>query len=718
MDAERKLKINELIDKLSLSLVGLLLLFFPLVFSTQTTDVFTLPKQALVGGVSLLALLLFGIKGLLNNKVVIRRTPFDLPVILFTVSVLLSSVFAVNRIDSFIAFVPLLFVIFAYFMVVNTAKTKNSVLVLLSALIAGALLTSVLTILSFVKIYPLPFAPTHLQTFTTLGALLDQGLYLAFVLPLAAYLAYPFILAYRLKHKEQNEVETANRTDLAKLAGFGLSTLVILAGLLVTIYELIVLQKPVILPIEIGFQTAFAAISQDSGRIAQGFLFGAGYGNYGVVFSRFKQATINLDPNLWSLTFFRSSTFILEILATTGILGLVSFLFLIYKAVKERPLFIPLVLVFAATFVLPFSFTNQALLFFLLGLFASVQGLNEKQNRFFDVELQLVALKKGIISLLPTDEEGKTKQDEASRLLPVVIFVIIVIAVLGFGYLSGSYLISNLDFQKSLVAASQNNGSQTYTDQKNAIQEFGSSDAYYRIFSQTNLSLANSLASSVPSGSTPSAQTTQTVYTLIQQSINSARQATTISPQTAVDWQNLSTIYRSLIGFGQNADSFAILAAQQAITLDPNNPQEYINLGGIYYQLNQWTKAQDQFQLAINLKPDYANAYYNLGHTLIQEGDLKGALTQLQTVKTLVANDPTNLSKINQEIASLQAQINQQANPSVANPSAVQQRTQLNVSSPSATLPVLEKPIKIPAPQISPTPVPSSTATPKPTATP
>ena len=319
---------------------------------------------------------------------------------------------------------------------------------------------------------------------------------------------------------------------------------------------------------------------------------------------------------------------------------------------------------------------------------------------------------------MPTDEEGKTKQDEASRLLPVVIFVIIVIAVLGFGYLSGSYLISNLDFQKSLVAASQNNGSQTYTDQKNAIQEFGSSDAYYRIFSQTNLSLANSLASSVPSGSTPSAQTTQTVYTLIQQSINSARQATTISPQTAVDWQNLSTIYRSLIGFGQNADSFAILAAQQAITLDPNNPQEYINLGGIYYQLNQWTKAQDQFQLAINLKPDYANAYYNLGHTLIQEGDLKGALTQLQTVKTLVANDPTNLSKINQEIASLQAQINQQANPSAANPSATQQQTQLNVSSPSATLPVLEKPIKIPAPQISPTPVPSSTATPKPTATP
>jgi len=715
MIAENKIKINELIDKASLVLIGLLLLFFPLIFTSQTTDVFTLPKQAFLGATALAVLLLFGLKSLLNNKVVIRKNPFDLPVFLFTLAVLLSSVFAVNKADSFITFVPFLFAIFAYFVIVNTAKTKTGVLFLLSALIFGALINSVLSILSFLKIYVLPVTATHVQTFTTLGSLIDQALYLAFILPLAAYLAYPFIVAYKNKHKESNEIETASKSDFAKLAGFGLSTIIILVGLLVTIYELIYLQKPLLLPLETGFQTAFAAISQDTGRVIQGFLFGSGVGNYGVVFSRFKQVAFNTDSALWSFTFFRSSTYILELLATTGILGLLSFLFLIYKIVKERPVFVPLILIIAAGFVLPFSFVTQALFFLLLALFVAIQGLEtHQQHRFFDVELQLVALKKGIISLLPTEEESKVKQDGLSRLLPGFIFVLVAAFVLGLGFLSARYMLSNIKFQNSIVAASQNNGQLTYSFQKDAIALFSFNEAYYRIFAQTNLSLANSLATSIQGQKTPSTTTTQTVYTLIQQSINAARQATTLAPQSAQDWLNLSSVYRSLIGFGQNADSFAILSAQQAVTLDPNNPQGYINLGGIYYQLSQWDKAEQQFQQAVTLKQDFPNAYYNLGHTLMQKGDLKGALAQFETVKTLVANDPANTAKINGEIADLQAKIGTEAQNT--NPANTPTQNPLNINIPSPTLPPQNPPVKIPGPQVSASPTPTPTV--KPTATP
>lgn len=719
MFTENKVRINELIDKASLALIGLLLLFFPLVFTFETTDIFTLPKQAFLGAAAFVVLLLFGLKSLLNNKVVIRRNPFDLPVFLFTIAVLLSSIFAINKADSFITFVPFLFAVFAYFVIVNTAKTKTGVLFLLSALILGSLITSVLALLAFLKIYPLPLAQTQAQTFTTLGSLLDQALYLAFVLPLAAYLAYPFLAAYKSRHKESNEPEIVSPAsngagaDILKLAGFGISTIIILIGLLVTLYELIYLQRPILLPLETGFQTAFAAISQDTGRVIQGFLFGSGFGNYGVVFSKFKQAAFNLDPNLWSLTFSRSSSFILELLATTGILGLLSFIFLIYKIVKERPVFVPLILIIAAGFILPFSFVTQALFFLILGLFAAVQGVEEhQQHRFFDVELQLVALKKGIISLLPTEEETKTRQDALSRLLPGFIFVIITAFVLGLGFVSARYVLSNIKFQNSLIAASQNNGSLTYTYQKDAIQLFGFSEAYYRLFAQTNLSLANSLASSISTKSTPSAETTQTVYTLIQQAINSGRTATTISPQSAAGWQNLSSIYRSLIGFGQNADSFAILSAQQAVTLDPNNPQEYINLGGIYYQLGTFDKAEQQFQLAVNLKPDFPNAYYNLGYTLMQKGDLKGALAQFETVKTLVANDPANTAKITGEIKDLQAKIEAEAQGTSPTENTVNTQTPLNVGNPSPTLPPQNPPVKIPAPQVSPTTSPTPTPTP------
>ena len=138
---------------------------------------------------------------------------------------------------------------------------------------------------------------------------------------------------------------------------------------------------------------------------------------------------------------------------------------------------------------------------------------------------------------------------------------------------------------------------------------------------------------------------------------DSAALATTVSPQTAIDWQNLSSVYRSLIGFGQNADQFALATAQQALVLDPNNPQEYINYGGIFYQLQQWDNAIRQFQIAASLKPDFANAYYNLGHALEMKGDLQGALAQYQAVRNLVGTDKTSLAQIDNEIKAVQDKI-------------------------------------------------------------
>lgn len=69
----------------------------------------------------------------------------------------------------------------------------------------------------------------------------------------------------------------------------------------------------------------------------------------------------------------------------------------------------------------------------------------------------------------------------------------------------------------------------------------------------------------------------------------------------------------------KDAERFAILTNQQAISIDPNNPQQYLNLGSIYYQLGQWDNAVHQFQIAITLKNDLSNAYYNLGHALEQK---------------------------------------------------------------------------------------------------
>lgn len=699
-----KEQIIEYLEKASVIILSLLFVLFPLLFTNITTDLFLLPKQALLIFAVGALMLLYGAKTFISEKVRIKRTPFDMPIILFLVAVLLSAIFSVARYDSIANFIPLLFAGISFFAISYNIRNERSLFVLVASLLVGGALTSVVSILSFFKIYIFTFDFAKFQTFSTIGSTLDQAIYIALLIPLAIYFLYPYA-------KKGKSVFKIRGENLVKVLTLSVSTLLILAGTLVSTYILINLQKPVLLPINTGFQTAFAAISQDAVRVVQGFLFGSGYGEFSIAFMRFKQAAFNANPDIWNLTFFRSSSYALEIVTTTGLLGTLAFLLLILRLIKERPLFIPLILFAAAAFVLPFGFYHVVLFFFMLGIYSGARSLSNNA-RFFEVDLQLTASKRGFFVISMNDS---SKQEKYSRSLSTIVLSLIVAFCLVFGYLAYDYASGNVMFQKSLVAASQNNGSVTYDYQSKVLNSYTGRyvDAYHRVFSQTNLALANSLASSVPQGSSPSAQTTQTIYTLVQQSINSGRNATTVSPINSINWQTLSSIYRALIGFGQNADSFAVLAAQQATLLDPSNPSEYINLGGIYYQLGLWDKALEQFQAAINLKPDYANAHYNYAYALIQKGDLQGGLTSLQTVKSLIANDKTNLEKLNKEISDLEAkigQVNPITNTQVA-PSQEQQQLELNQSQ---TLPSQNPPVKIPGPSDTPTPTPSPTDTPTP----
>ncbi|MFH1536228.1 MAG: tetratricopeptide repeat protein [Patescibacteria group bacterium] len=716
-------KQNEIVlylENVSLLILGVLFVCLPLFFLTLTTDAFTVPKQLLLAFVVLVCLILFSAKTISEGIVRIRRTPFDLPIFLFTLFALLSAIFAVNRFDSIISFTPLLFAIFAYFTITNLIKTKASISFLLYCLVIGAGIISIVAVFSFFKIYFLPFKAIQFQSFSPLGSLFDQAIYLIAVLPIAVHLALPIL-----------KVDSLKALDLKKIFA-ALFSILIIIGFSITLYQLLKIQAPLLLPFQTGFQTAFAAISQDTTRIATGFFLGSGFGTYATDFTRFKQAAFNLDQNIWSYTFFRSSSFVLELLATTGILGLLSYFFVVFRffktdgakpKIKSNFFYISLLLLLILSFVLPFSFTILAFLFIVLGLFAAEEGTKETsgETQYYDIELKFTTSKNSIFPLsstqIPYGLYGgveSSKEEKISIGLPVVFFILLVFisGVLGFYVIR--YAASDIILKNSIDAANSNNGLETYNNQVSAIGIFPYRDSYFRIYSQTNLALANSLAAQQPKGSSPSAQTQQTIYTLIQQSINAARQAVTISPQTVSNWQNLSSVYRSLIGFGQNAESFAVTSELQAITLDPNNPQGYITLGGIYYQLGQWDDAQRQFQIAVNLKPDYANAYYNLGHALESKEDFTNALIQYQTVKNLLTStkDKTSLKQINDEITALEQKIGSAKQNINANPqqqTTLQNQPPLGISTPSAKLPAQKPPVEIPAPETTVAPTVSPT---------
>ncbi len=709
------------LQKIAIVIMGIALLVLPILYTSLTTDPFTLPKQIVIAVAVAVAVIVYGISMVADRKMFFRGTPFDIAILLFTIIAFASAVFAVNRIDSLTAFFPFLFAVVLYFSITNLVKKENDIVFLVSALVIGALVSTLLSVFQFFNIYLLPFADTHAQGFTTYGSFLDQAIYLAIVLPLAAYLAFPLF--------QNNGILTNKKTLLMRKDGssgqmsraivFAFAAFILLIGLLITLFELFTTQKPLILPFATGFQTAFASISQDT-TLLKSFLLGSGFGTYLTDFTRFKSASYNLDQTLWSVTFVRSTSFFLELIATTGFLGALSFLFLVYRVIRQRVFFLPLVIALLAAFLLPFSPVIVTLFFVILAIFASLLALHHP-NKFPTFEFHFVAFNQGLVNATP---EGATSRQHSSRFLPSVVFIVLLALVGVVGYFTFEYLQSDMVFEQSLVAARQNKAQTTYDLQRQAISIFPYRDLYYTVFSQTNLALANSLAASQPKNKKPDATVQNTILQLIQQSITSGRAAVSVAPETASDWNNLSSIYRSLIGFGQNADAYAIATSQQAIALDPKNPQQYINLGGIYYQLGQWDNAITQFTYAWNAKSDYANAYYNLGHAYEAKGDLNNALQAYQVVQQLVSGNKANSDKISAEIKALQNKINSQTQGNSNNAGSNQQANtnngsqQLNVSTPPATLPSISPKAEIPGPSVSPVPSnPLPTSTVKPTST-
>lgn len=710
---ENKREFTKYFEFISLGLIGILLVLFPLFFLTVTTDAFILAKQLMLIAVSTLAFLFFGLRTLLSGKLRLRRSPFDLPVALFILVSLASAVFSTNRYDALIAVAPVLFLGVLYFLIVNVVKNEKQLLFLLSSLTLGAAIVAVLTTLSFMKIYLLPFEYSHVPYFTTFGSLLDQAVYFALVLPIAGYFGYGYINAQKKNGPETlaaaAEGTTQKKSSRQSLAAFGIAFFVIAAGLGLSVYMLMTSQKPLILPFDTGLQTAMSSISQGSPNIFKSILLGSGFGTFLTDFTQFKSPSFNNNDALWAFTFFRSSSFIFELMATTGLLGLVTFGLLLYRVFRQKTFFLPLVLAVIAAFLLPFSFTLMTLFFILIGLFAVVTIHNEP-SKYGENELRFTSLRHGLLRFKHTHAMTEADQQirKVNRILPLL-FVIVSFALFAAPlYFVTRFTLSDVIFQQSLVAASRNDGVQTYQLQASAITMFPYRDVYYRAFSQTNLALANALATNQQKAKEPNQDVQKNILTLIQQSINAGRRAVTISPLTSFNWNNLSTIYRSLIGFGENADKFTILTLNQAVALDPNNPQQYIDLGGVYYQLGQYDEAIRHFETSINLKKNYANAYYNLGHAYEEKGQFDQANQIYQMVKTLVADNPENTKKINEDIEKLskrkagqQTQQQQQQTQQTTIQPGAQDTKAIDVNKSQTQLPERNPREQIPGPTIS-----------------
>lgn len=775
-----KNQISAYIDHTITFLLLLLAGLTPVLFLNNTTEFFEMPKLILL---SVSTILLFGLwifSWILKGKVVITRTPLDIPLLLLLVVVLVSTYFSATRYPSIYGNFPRVHgsaiswvtYILLYFVTVSHLKNIGQIKIFLYTLYGSAVVVMLVTLLSFFGLY-LPFDFARGFNFTPTGSSFSTIALLTLLLPLP-------LLAIINPNKY---MPMPVAVTLASLFGItvvligSLPTLILLA---LTFALCLFITKPTKIKKRLLFLMIPAVITSlvvmlaylpvpgnkindlsrnfpreiqlpitDSWKIAASAFrdapfIGTGPSSFLFDFTAYKPVQFN-TRTFWNFTFDTAYNEFLQIFATLGLVGLAVLAYLVvtilrtgWKSIADSKD------AETADSVMPVLLSSLAIAGFVsVGLLAvHATTLVSLVVTLFMLAL-LMASQKSILgkeSEFSLGIKAATSGNRQIDLLPIVIFIVyLVLALPGF-YQAYRIIAADYFHRQALVQADQN-GRLTYQLLQRAESLNPYIDMYRVDMARTNFAIANAIAGQKgPTEASPAGSLTdqdrQTIQTLLSQTINEGRAAVALSPRSARNWEILGSTYRNITGVAQNALAFSLDAYGRAIQLDPLNPVLRVNVGGIYYSVRNYDLAIRFFSDAANLKPDYANAYYNLSVALKDKGDLANAKAAAERVVTLLQRDTNSpdykaasdyLASLNAAIATGSAAQNTQTAPAAQTNSALQ-----NQNLPDVNVADLNNPPQVATPEAvqanpqanvpvsSPTPAtsPAAVTTPAPAAAP
>lgn len=385
--------------------------------------------------------------------------------------------------------------------------------------------------------------------------------------------------------------------------------------------------RPLILPFRYGWSIAVESFKQ-----LPTFLVGFGPENFASAFHRFRDVSYN-TTQIWDITFGTSSSEILHALTTTGVLGvgaLIAFMIALLMAARKQLKNNPSLLVFVMSylvlfFLLPFSPLIWGILMLTALVIMSELRLS-KGDAIKDVVLMLSAIR-----IVP--EGGMKAVRTSAGFAYAVSALVVLLGAIGL-YAAGRVYTSSVAYYLSLQAANNNDAIKTYENQQLAIRLNPVDPLYRRTYANTNLAIAQALAQK---GEDLTDEDRQTMAELLQQSIREARNSATLDSAQTENWETIATIYSQLLDVEGAAD-WANAALVQAIQTDPIAPGLRLGLAGLYRQLEQPIQAQRLIEQAIELKPDWANSYYNYGDILeLQQQPLLAYQAYQQTLQLLPA---------------------------------------------------------------------------------
>ncbi|MFH1966515.1 MAG: tetratricopeptide repeat protein [Patescibacteria group bacterium] len=666
-----------------------LVFLIPLFWLPLTIEVYEFNKQyLLVFLVSLSFLAWLAKLVVVRKKLFFRRTALDFWILVFMLIMILSAVFSIDEISSWFGFygrfsgsvIGILALIVLYFVVVNNVESVKSekgksiwglsLDKIYSLFIVSSWITIIVTYLSIFNLWSkIPNMPgtMFIRSFNPVGGSLEG---LSIFLAMAMSLVVGLVLSKSLGKKKIISMRIVFLiVSLILLFLINFSAAWVVLG--VTMFILLVmafwtrifrervnlLTLPIILllistfylfglPAKIGFLSDLDTLLPlpqelilDSGvartvawqSLKDYPVLGSGPGTYVADFVKFKPVEFNNDE-FWNVRFDRGSSHIMEMIGTTGVLGILSYIlilgiflliglvFLSRKRLKvlsanypisdrRHPISVfPLILAWISLLVAQFVYMQNTVLSFYFWFFMALgvvvwQGV---QNKPF---------KKISFTFDRMPEVG---------LVMNVILIILVFALAGLFYMGGRFYLADVRF----IEPVESNEELVSKIEKSIILN------NYRENYRQALSQAYLITAWAEANKPEEEQNIQLLQALASGSIQQARIATSLSPNSVSAWENLGAIYRDTRGLVGGILPFALEAFAQATELEPTNPffyRERCRLNLISEE-KDWDETIGYCQRAIELKDNYLDAHVQLALVYEQKGDLEAALERMKGV--------------------------------------------------------------------------------------